>query len=382
MLADATFRSFVEVANKLGVLNAADIRKSAPPSCKLRTGAEILFRSADDPERLRGPNLSGAWLDEASQMERGAFDITIACLREAGEMGWLTTTFTPRGKQHWTYEVFGCDNPDTSLVHCDSADNPFLPEEFVRAVEAQYGTESWLARQELKGYFVEPEGCLIRRDWFKRFQWIGPSGPSYDGIITVEQNRQIMRGAMSRVIVCDPSLGKEHSDNVAIGLFGLVPQYRLVLVLHVQCGKIPVDDIPNEIAKMAMEWKADAVHFEADGFQVTVARSTRAKCPCPVREISHERKKKVVRALPCIELIHTGGFLVPERAPWLEPYLSEMTEWSGKDDQVDDRLDISAYSVREFMRMIEGDGEAPRAGPAYANRQLLPTTAATSRRFG
>ena len=59
MLSDSTLRSFSAIADDLGIMNREEFKKSAPPSVILKNGAEILFRSADDPDRLRGPNLSG-----------------------------------------------------------------------------------------------------------------------------------------------------------------------------------------------------------------------------------------------------------------------------------------------------------------------------------
>src|SRR5713101_6742934 len=76
-LSDSTFRSFVALAEDLGILDPADIKRSAPPSVKLRTGAEVLFRSGDDPDRLYGPNLSGMALDEASLMLEAVYSIAI-----------------------------------------------------------------------------------------------------------------------------------------------------------------------------------------------------------------------------------------------------------------------------------------------------------------
>ena len=106
MLADSTFRMFLQIAGELGVVDPADVRKSAPPSVRLLTGAEVLFRSADDADRLRGPNLTGIWLDEASLMTQDVFTIAIGRLREGSEQGWLSATFTPKGKSHWSYDVF------------------------------------------------------------------------------------------------------------------------------------------------------------------------------------------------------------------------------------------------------------------------------------
>jgi predicted phage terminase large subunit-like protein len=164
MLADSTFRSFLAVADQLGVVDPGEVKRSAPPSVKLRTGAEVLFRSADEPDRLRGPNLSGVWLDEASLMPQGAFTVAIGRLREAGEQGWLTATFTPKGRAHWTYETFATGRPDTALFHAWTADNPFLPPGFHDTVRRQY--TSTLAAQELEGQFLDAGGVLFQRHWF------------------------------------------------------------------------------------------------------------------------------------------------------------------------------------------------------------------------
>jgi predicted phage terminase large subunit-like protein len=165
MLSDATFRMFLQVAGEdLGIINPGDVKRSAPPSILLRTGAEVLFRSADEPDRLRGPNLSGVWLDEASLMPVDAFTVAIGRLREAGEQGWLTATFTPKGRQHWTYETFATGRPNTALFTCRTSDNPFLPAAFEATVRAQY--TSALAAQELEGQFIDAGGALFRRHWF------------------------------------------------------------------------------------------------------------------------------------------------------------------------------------------------------------------------
>ncbi len=161
MLRDASLRAFLTQARSLSFLkHFARTEQIAT----LGNGAEVLFRSADDPERLRGPNISGIWADEASLMSRGAFDISIGRLREGGEMGWFGATFTPKGRGHWTYPVFGMAAPDTELFHSRTGDNPFLPSEFVKTLQAQYNSQ--FARQELGGEFTEGLTTLFQRHWF------------------------------------------------------------------------------------------------------------------------------------------------------------------------------------------------------------------------
>jgi predicted phage terminase large subunit-like protein len=171
MLRDATFRTFRALADALGQwLPGGWRRTDFVVECRAGDGrgtAEVLFRSADDPDRLRGPNLSGVWLDEASLTPPEVYEVLLGRLRESGAMGWMTATFTPKGKGHWTYEVFGrgTDNPDAALVHCRTADNPFLAQEFVDVTARQFG--GLRALQELEGLFVDPAGAVFRRDWFR-----------------------------------------------------------------------------------------------------------------------------------------------------------------------------------------------------------------------
>jgi hypothetical protein len=153
LLGDTTFPTFKQIAQELGVWGG--VKLTPYPNAYLTTGATIRFRTAEDPERLRGPNLSGAWLDEGSLMAKAVFDITIACLREQGEQGWLSATFTPKGVAHWTYQVFGKFplRPNTELFHARTCDNPFNPPAFYETLKEQY--ESGFAEQELEGRFVD-----------------------------------------------------------------------------------------------------------------------------------------------------------------------------------------------------------------------------------
>jgi predicted phage terminase large subunit-like protein len=164
MLADATFRMVVGVAEGLGLVEPGGVKRSAPPAIRLRTGAEVLFRSTDDPDRLRGPNLSGIWLDEASLMLAETFTVAIGRLRQGGEQGWLSATFTPKGRLHWTFETFATGRPNTAIYYARTVDNPFNPPGFEQGVRQHY--TSTLAAQELEGLFIDTGGTMFRREWF------------------------------------------------------------------------------------------------------------------------------------------------------------------------------------------------------------------------
>src|SRR5579859_5832232 len=169
LLQDTTYPTFKAIASQLGVWDPAGVRLRPYPNVLLGTGALVRFRSADDPEMMRGPNLSGVWLDEASLMPADAYLINIAALRECGEQGWLSATFTPKGLSHWTYELFGKAAPNTAIFHARTKDNPFLPTDFQHTLEEQYPGAQ--AQQELEGRFVNVEGAEWPGEWFTDKIW-------------------------------------------------------------------------------------------------------------------------------------------------------------------------------------------------------------------
>ena len=147
MLRDATFRSVQTVCGDV----LRDFRASEF-ICRIGK-SEVLFRSADQPDRLRGPNLSGAWMDEGAMCPKGTWEIIIGRLREGGRAGpcWVTTT--PKGR-NWLYER----QPEMTIYRTRTQDNPYLSPDFVRSLEASYTGK--FARQELEGEFVGFEGLV------------------------------------------------------------------------------------------------------------------------------------------------------------------------------------------------------------------------------
>jgi predicted phage terminase large subunit-like protein len=192
ILRDATCRTFSEVAAYCGQL-VRPIQGEAF-SCLVRAPmggqAEVLFRSTEDPEHLRGPNLSGLWMDEASLSPHAAYQIGLARLREASETGWLTATFTPKGRTHWTYDIFARQHAHT-LISARTADNPFLPETFLQQVHGAY--TGLLAEQELGGQFVTVEGAEWPAAYFPDSLWFD----------------DLPEGLLARAIALDPSKGRD-----------------------------------------------------------------------------------------------------------------------------------------------------------------------------
>lgn len=150
MLKDATMRTFNEICEKT---NALKEYRAGEMIATLINGTTVAFRSADDPDRLRGPNLGWFYLDEAAMMTPDVWRVMIGRLRRMPSRAWVTST--PRGK-NWLYEAF-LENGDENfhVIYSSSKQNKFLPEHFVKTLEKQYNDS--FAAQEIEGKFVDLE---------------------------------------------------------------------------------------------------------------------------------------------------------------------------------------------------------------------------------
>jgi len=214
LMGDTTFPTFKALAQDFGVWGSVRLSPYPTATILLDGGeAEVRFRTAEDPERMRGPNLSGAWLDEASLMTEDAFKIVIACLREGGQQGWLSATFTPKGWAHWTHGVFASGRPDTELFRAKTAENPFLPASFADTLRQQY--DDGFAAQELDGEFVDLEGAEWPVSYFGPQVWFDDWLPSSEYLHTV--------------IGFDPNRGREAKagDYAALTVVRLDRHYQM-----------------------------------------------------------------------------------------------------------------------------------------------------------
>lgn len=155
MLRDATRRTFLDVCPQ----ELIEGFHKTENRVTLLGGSEILFRSADEPDRLRGPNLAWVYVDEAAMVAHQAWRILIGRLRQAGyePRAWITTT--PKGR-NWVWQewVERGDRENYELIRCSSRENPHLPPDFIRDLEASYS--GVFARQEIEGEFVGFEGLV------------------------------------------------------------------------------------------------------------------------------------------------------------------------------------------------------------------------------
>ncbi len=353
ILGDTTFPTFEALAKDLGVWRS--VRTSPWPTVSLAQGIKVRFRTAEDPEKMRGPNLSGIWLDEASLMAREAYEICIASLREAGEQGWLSATFTPKGCTHWTYEVFGKGRPNTALFQARTGDNPFNPAGFEATLAAEYAPRR--ARQELGGEFLDLDGAEWPAAWFPESIWFDDWPTS---------------GVTLRIISLDPSKGKnESSDYSAFAMLARDKDGRLWVEADIE--RRPTTQIVADGFALCERFQRetaghlDGFGIESNSFQELLAdlfitQGRLAGFMPPIYKINNTTgggadKPRIRRLTPELK---SGNFRF-RRTPGTRLLVKQMLEYPGKDgsgkslaDYHDDGPDALEMARRLGIEIFNG----------------------------
>jgi phage terminase large subunit-like protein len=244
LMGDTTYPTFKDIATGLRVWGGVKLTPYPTATILLTTAAgktgtaAVRFRTAEDPERMRGPNLSGVWLDEASLMDEAVYGVCIPALRESGRQGWLSATFTPKGPTHWTYEVFNTGRDDTALFRARTGENPFNPPGFEATIRRQYG-DTQFARQELGGEFVAIEGAEFPAEWF---DWPGFWFDDWPADLT------------HKVVYLDPSKGRDAKQGDWQALVSAALDRENTIYLDADLNREPPPEMIARVVRHVRAW--------------------------------------------------------------------------------------------------------------------------------
>ena len=336
-------------------------------------GAVGLVFSAEEPQRLRGPQFHAAWGDEVCAWFYS--EETLAMLRLGLRLGGdprlvLTTTPKPGRLMRGVLAEAGCVR--THAWTRANAGN--LAPGFLAAMEDLYGGTR-RAAQELEGKLLEAEGALFRLEDIERAKglgraWFSPSpevGRDVDakrrqgGEVCGRTPPDPLRGPPSpdgegerveRVVVAvDPPAGTltgRPRDACGIVVAGAVGRRFVVLEDRTAAGLSP-DGWAGRVKAAVDDWPGSRVVLETNQGGA-MGESVLRNCglTAPVRRV-HATTGKVTRAEPVAALYEQGRVA---HAPGLEPLEDELLGL-GADDaggRSPDRADALVWAITELSR--------------------------------
>jgi phage terminase large subunit-like protein len=134
---------------------------------KMTNGSLIKGVPASEPERFRGGQYHGAWLDELAAWEdlQEAWDMIMFSVR-LGDRTRIMATTTPKPKD-LIVDLIGREGQDVHLTTASTYSNlDNLAPSFRNQILQYEGTK--LGRQEIYAEIIDPEeGGIVHREWFK-----------------------------------------------------------------------------------------------------------------------------------------------------------------------------------------------------------------------
>lgn len=289
-------------------------------------GTDILLRSGDDPDKIRGLSVHDVFIDESREFpDNEVYLIAIGRMSESDD-GQFHITSSPKGKD-WTYDLYTNSENDIELIVQKTSENPFLPENYESELRKAYTSK--FAKQELEADIVSLTAGVFDPSWFIRWDNYIPSkgGVRYwDTAVTVKDTSDYSAGAL-----CVMQNGSLH-------------------ILNIIRDKFQYPDLKNRIIKQAhidgpdvmigLEVVGQSRAFFDDLVRDPQLRGYTIKAHKPLGD-------KLNRALPWAARAESG-LVKLSPGGWVEEFKDECSEFSPDGSQAhDDMVDAvsGAFSL-------------------------------------
>jgi phage terminase large subunit-like protein len=291
-------------------------------------GAIVTGFSAEEPDRLRGPEHYFAWVDEGAFMPLidNVWDNLLFGLR-LGTHPRIVVSTTPKPKK-WLKDL--TKDPRTRISRASTYANlDNLSPVFAERIISKYeGTR--LGRQELHAELLEDvEGALWTMDLIDNAR------------VTHEPED------MDRIVVGIDPAGSSKDTADETGIVAVGKRGKEYFILKDLSGHYTPNGWANTAITLAEDYAADAIIAEINyGGEMVENTLRNMGFDYRVRTI-HAKKSKRLRAEPILGLYeqgrvhHVGEFVDLE---------GEMTEWVPDESDSPNRLDATVYGITELAK--------------------------------
>lgn len=322
------YRTFKKVLISHGLRIGRDVKERVSDmSFEFNDGSLIEFRSADEPDSLRGDGLDILWMDEAAFIRSdAAYRVVRPAL--ADKQGIVINTTTP-DRQNWFYETFwhgkALANPAHFRVSYWSLDNPVFPKEEWEAEKAD--THPMIFAQEYMASFDVMRGLALSPDWLHYYA------------------EDDMPKGLEKYIGVDPAISQsENADEFVISCIGLDRSTGITYLIDQWAGRIPFPEQVEMINDWWMFHQPLMIGVESVAYQAALAQQVlRLDDIVPIDNILAPGKK-FERILAMSPLFKAKRVLIRKS------HTSFITEWVNYDPALKKPKDDSLDSVEIALR--------------------------------
>ncbi len=237
--------------------------------------ARVEFKTAVDPQSLRGAGLDILWIDESAFIStQEAWDVVFPAL--ADKDGMVITTTTPNGK-NWFWKLFWSDrarlDPNQFRVEYTSIDNPYF-----KRSQWNYALEHyhpWMFRQEFMAAFDAMAGVALQGDWLKWWVAGNPDIQTDDVGLPFLQTDTGPRYDLQLFLGIDPAISlADTADHFAMALIGITRQGDQAFLIDYYVDRIQFPDQLDKIREWQLKWRPQNIGIESNAYQRALMQMT------------------------------------------------------------------------------------------------------------
>ena len=315
---------------------------------KLINGSLIKGIPASEPERFRGPQFGGAWLDELAAWDylQEAWDQIMFSVR-LGTKTRIVATTTPKPKD-LIIELVGREGEDVAVTRASTYANlENLAPSFQKQILQYEGTR--IGRQEIHAEIIDPEEAgIVKRDMFK----LWPSGREFPKFEYIVQSYDC---ASSEKTVNDPTAC------ITFGMFKPLDGPMSAMVIDCWQDRLQYPDLrPKVIEEYETVYgtgkerkRVDLILVEDKSAGIALIQDLQ-RAHLPVRAYNPGRADKIQRLNIVANIIARGRVWIPESdrrsgyvKDWAEGFVSQICAFP--DTTHDDMVDAASQALR-FLR--------------------------------
>lgn len=357
----AAWRTFLEATRTAGLTHGVEFKMNKGDRFfEFENGSLVEFKTADDPESLRGAGLDILWMDEAAFIPNAdAYNVARPALSD--HSGLVLTTTTPSGK-NWLYSTFwsdlALDDEHMGRVEYRSIDNPYFPRE-----EWEYLLKTYhplLFKQEYMAAFDSMAGKELPGEWLKYYT-TGDPGPDQIGVPRMEDNKREYN--LRYFIGVDPAISlADDADRFAMALIGVTKDSSQVYLVDLFVGRIPFPEQVDIVGEWFQKWRNRGlgvafIGVEAVAYQNALVQQLERLPTLPPIVPIFSKGKKFERILRMAPLFKLGKVRIRE------DQRDFIDEWLDYDSTVknphDDCLDAVEIALSAAGALIPNIKEAP-----------------------
>lgn len=346
-LGQAALMTFREVLDTAGFTFGVEYKENkGNRHFEFENGSFIQFKTADNPETLRGAGLDFMWIDEAAFItDNRAWVVSEPAL--ADKLGALWTTTTPDGK-NWFYDTFWTESnkadPDTARVEYWSIDNPHFSADEWKRLKRTYHPMKF--KQEFMAAFDSAAGRELAGEWLKYYH--------PDEILADSSRPMSPNNVNLKVYIgVDPAISEsDKADRFVATVIGVTKDRRQIYLLEQYAGRIPFPEQVDKIHELFLKWSPHFIGIEKTAYQAALAQQVSRLEGFPPVVPHFTKGKKHERILAMSPLFRIGKVKI------LREHIDFIDEWldydSSKPNPKDDCLDSMDIALRTAGVFLPG----------------------------